>query len=193
MNVCFAVQKMNVPMSQCIEWPPTRDPRTKQPNKVRLGLKLIFRARPHSFKQLQQTPPCPPPPTPLSTPRWDRSVTWDTSARHQPIRGSARIRTRRPRPFRENVMIVWKVHAVGRSASCKIKWTGKKSSIFVMYCTCIVFVKRKSTRFTGRRSCPMKNNEQNRKKLRKNKPGRTQEKQIRFYIKVFAYSMALSG
>lgn len=133
------------------------------------------------------------PPTPLFTLCWDKSVTWDTSARHQPIRGSARIRTRRPRPFRENVMIVWKVHAVGRSASCKIKWTGKKSSIFVMYCTCIVFVKRKSTRFTGRRSCPMKNNEQNRKKLRKNKPGRTQEKQIRFYIKVFAYSMALSG
>lgn len=40
----------------------------------------------------------------------------------------------------------------------------------------------------------MKNNKQKvKKKLGKNKPGRTQEKQIRFYIKVFAYSMALSG
>lgn len=42
----------------------------------------------------------------------------------------------------------------------------------------------------------MKNNEQQQKKKhfrKKNKRGRTQEKQIRFYIKVFAYSMALSG
>lgn len=39
---------------------PTRDPRTKQPNKVRLALNLLVRARPCSFRQLQQDPPHPP-------------------------------------------------------------------------------------------------------------------------------------
>lgn len=39
---------------------PTRDPRTKQPNKVRLGLNLLVRARPPFIQTATADPPPPP-------------------------------------------------------------------------------------------------------------------------------------
>lgn len=115
-----------------VHWmtPPTRDPRTKQPNKVRLGPNLLVRARPRSFRQLQQDPLLPSHP-------FLRQVSHMGHLRPPPTNQRLSPHTNAPTlAFLQRVMIVWKVHALGRSASCKIKQTGKK----VLYLLCTVHV-----------------------------------------------------